>query len=943
MRPPEKRDEVRVPSPKAGFPFAIAATMLLLLVTAILYGLVRRRVKRSLPLRDANHDISRLPMSFTPLEGRRALLRQLDGYLADPDVAVVACIAAAGVGKSALVEHWLNKIQPHYGGLSREGGKVFGWSFHHQSDSGTPSNSGLFFSKALSFFGHEGPRPESVAQRATLLGERWQQQPSLLILDGVSSLQYPLTDAFVRQEGRFFDPGLYWFLRFMRTQGLRKKHKNRLVLMTSRQPLHELMEEVSGKRVNAVGKIVRGRRTPCAGYRQIFLDNLTEGEGVQLLKKRGVPKSFFQALPVTVRTLHGHALSLLLLGGLIARRGDDWPTLKPLLNESSVSRALFSSCLPGDHVQRILDYYDKKVWPAESPHGCFLRLFGMFDRPMTEADFQILRADAGLAEPLKRMDFVAFMAMLGDLEQSGLLQSSIQNRWWEGHPLVQAYFRQKLEEEHPIEAVEVPPTVSTTEEAPQEEEAPQGEWWEGHPLVQAYFSQKLEEENAAVGMVQEVSAPQEEERSQEEERDRELARSQKVIVPQDAQGLGQAQRVLFDYFQVMTRKEQPDTREELESLYRAVWHGCRAGCYKEALYSVYVQRIHRGADAFSRAKLGTHSSKLTALSGFFPEGWAAPPVEAALSEGDRAWLLAETTHCLTQLGRLPEALGPQEEGLRLETKRGAWQGVPRAAAALCDLQLANGRLQHALTTAEYGERWAERSGLLSLQMLLKTKRAIVLHRLGAYASSQVVFQEVEAMQVEQTPDQPWLQGQAGKEYAVLLLEQRLASLEEILQRAEAFWQPARSVQQTPSVQQAAVQGGDRAFRALGLLTQGRVLAAMDDNERAYERLNAAATALGQGENEPIMAEVLLQRALFMRRQREPEAARHDLEEGLEMAQRCGLALLEVDGKLLEGHMLLDENKREEAEDALVYAETLITQMAYGQQRVAATALRDRLN
>ena len=129
--------------------------------------------------------------------------------------------------------------------------------------------------------------------------------------------------------------------------------------------------------------------------------------------------------------------------------------------------------------------------------------------------------------------------------------------------------------------------------------------------------------------------------------------------------------------------------------------------------------------------------------------------------------------------------------------------------------------------------------------------------------------------------------------------------------------------------------------ALSLLTKGRVLAAMGDNDAAYAALNAAVTTLNDVENEPIMAEILLQRATLLRCQREPDAARQDLAEGLEIAQRCGLALLEVDGKLLEGHVLLDENRHDEAEEILVHAEHLIAQMEYGQSHKAAMTLRER--
>ena len=601
------------------------------------------------------------------------------------------------------------------------------------------------------------------------------------------------------------------------------------------------------------------------GLRQIGLDNLTEREGVQLLKQLGVTKKSSQPLPQTVKALHGHALSLVLLAGLLVRRGPQWQQGMAVMDR----RNLWAPAAMGEHVPRILAYYDKNIWSKESAHGLCLRLFSLFDGPMQEADFQILLADTELAKPLQSMDSVALMAMFADLHQAGLLLSSGQQRCWYGHALVQRWFRQKWQAE---------------EEMAQQERHASG--------------------STAV------------------------AKLQSGAVPSRRDGLSQARRVLSDYFQVMTQERLPDSRVAMESLYRAVEYGCQAGVYQEVLSKVFQGRIHRGSACYSQTQLGAYGSDLTALAGFYPQGWSAPPIAAGLSEQEHVWLLSQAVRCLVSLGRIPEAMQVQEEHLRLETQRAVQQAVVESAVVLCDLQLLCGKLKHALAIAEHGLRWAERGDILPLQWLLKGKRATILHRLGKWSESQTLYQAMEMQQRDQTPDQPWLMAGEGFAYASLLLEQEGVNVADILDRVKA-------------IVQQAVADKNRRWMASGLLVQGRVLSIMGEGDKAHEALNGAMDALDEGKHLPIIAEIRLQRATLMRRLREPDAARQELQEGLSLALRCGLALLEVDGKLLEGHILLDEHRRTEAEQALVHAETLITQMEYGQRRPAAMALRTR--
>ena len=792
----------------------IPFVMVLVIVWMVYRGGFRLKSVLSPP--NKNHDISRLPTSSTPLIGRRPLVRQLNDGLASSELLVVALVAPAGTGKTALVEGWLNRLQPHY----RHVDKVFVWSFHSQENSGSPSHSGLFFNTALTFFGHQGEMPDSETKRAICLGRLLLQQSFLLILDGLETLQYPSTSPDASHEGYCSDLGVYRLLRFLRTEGLHKKYKNCFLVITSRQSVREL-----------------SLPTPYAGYREMVLDNLTAREGVRLLKAIGVRQHRKYSYSYIVKTVHGHALGLLLLGRLLVREPRKRASLL-------LTKELLAPGESGEHVPRILRYYDEKIWPKESVHGIFLRVFGLFDRPMNEPEMQIVCADAPFAQPLSRMHPSAFSSMLGDLERAELVYPSFSTRCWMAHPLVHDYFRQRWAEE--------------------------------------------------------------------------------------TQTLSQAHRVVFDYFQVIAGKERPETLECLEPLYRAVQHGCWSGAYGEALAAVFIPRIRQNDLNYSVTKLGAYNADLAALAGFFPKGWAAPPGEATLTPEEGRWLFMEAVTSLAAVGRFAEAVGAQEEYLRREIEDHSNLGVPQAVERLCDLYLVTGRLKSALSIAEYGKQWSESRALHTWRRRLYSQQAIALGRLGAWSDSQLAFQAVEALQAVQIPDYPYLSALAAKEYVELLLEQKLAPLAEISQRMERALSRSMESEQPLSM-------------ALSLLSQGNVLIAMKCDDKAQDAYDNAISLLKSRENLLFLAEAYLQRSLFMRRQREPEEARRDWEEGMSIAQRCGLALLVVDGKLLEGHMLLDENRPDEAENALVHAENLIAHMGYVKRRAAALVLRTRFS
>src|SRR5262249_35199582 len=86
-------------------------------------------------------DIARLPITDGALFGRESEIERLDAAWADRGTRVITVVAWGGVGKTALVNHWLARMaRDGYRGAEQ----VFGWSFHSQGVKDTAASADVF-------------------------------------------------------------------------------------------------------------------------------------------------------------------------------------------------------------------------------------------------------------------------------------------------------------------------------------------------------------------------------------------------------------------------------------------------------------------------------------------------------------------------------------------------------------------------------------------------------------------------------------------------------------------------------------------------------------------------------------------------------------------------------------------------------------------------------
>jgi tetratricopeptide (TPR) repeat protein len=354
-------------------------------------------------------DLARLPQMGEHLFGRGRELALLDGAWADEETNIISLIAWGGIGKSALVKHWLGQMARE---KFRGAEKVYGWSFFSQGAREGEASADEFFSEALRWFGEAHPERFQQTERARRLAEIMQEQRTLLILDGLEPLQHPPGP----QEGQLKDQTLAELLRLLAWQN------PGLVVITTRLLVDE----------------VRDLRSTTAPV--LELSHLSPQAGAQLLQVLGV-EGEQEELEAASREFGGHGLALNLLGtylrdvldGDVRRRNE-----VSLLEEDEEQ---------GGQARRIMRSYEKQF--GDSPELAVLQLIGFFDRPAKRELIDMLRqppAVEGLNDRLVGQSERQWQRTLARLKRSKLLSEETPDAL-DAHPLVREHFGARLKTE----------------------------------------------------------------------------------------------------------------------------------------------------------------------------------------------------------------------------------------------------------------------------------------------------------------------------------------------------------------------------------------------------------------------------------------------------------------------------------------------------------------
>ncbi|MGH7602157.1 MAG: TIR domain-containing protein, partial [bacterium] len=232
------------------------------------------------PLDEKNIDITRLPKTEFELFGRQQELTLLDQAWESANTNVISFVAFGGVGKTTLINKWVEKMRwDNYRGSQ----KVFAWSFYSQGTNKQVTSADLFINTALQWFGDQNPQAGSPWDKGKRLADLVRQQKTLLMLDGME----PLQSGYNFEKGKIKDAALSTLVTEL------AKSNNGLCVITT----HENVAEID--------------RYP-ATCKQINLEQISEEAGSALLRVRRVQGSE-EELQRLSRAFGNHALAINLL------------------------------------------------------------------------------------------------------------------------------------------------------------------------------------------------------------------------------------------------------------------------------------------------------------------------------------------------------------------------------------------------------------------------------------------------------------------------------------------------------------------------------------------------------------------------------------------------------------------------------------------------------
>ncbi len=544
---------------------------------------------------------------------------------------------------------------------------------------------------------------------------------------------------------------------------------------------------------------------------RVDLEHLSAATGIRLLSHYGIAGSDAQ-LAEAVDEYRGHALALTLLARFLAVvHGGD-------IRKRDLIPRLVDERDKGYKARRVMAAYEH--WLGDSTERNILYLMGLFDRPAPLPALEALRAEpiiSGVTSKLVDLSEVDWNYAVSHLRGLQLLSG-------EG-----------IEGEEGGTKRGAPGAfvAGTASPSPSSTSFPA---LDCHPLVREFFADRLQKENP--------------------------------------EGWRSAHLRLYDYYNSLPKKELPDTLEDMEPLFAAIPHGCRAGKVQETLYEVFWKRILQEEEFYSWHKLGAYGANIAALSHFFHTPWQRPSPE--LSEFYQAEVVGWSAFVLRALGRLQEAWEPMKAGMTMRRNQEDWKNAAIDAGNLSELVLILGRVSEAADYGKLAVDMAGRSGDDFQKEGMLTFYASALHQLGKPEQAEALFLEAEEMLKKREPQEPYLYSLKGYRFCELLLAQ--GRVKEVMQR----------VKKTLEI---SIQHNWLLAIALDRLTLGRTMMQEAQvsgvaRQGAGQVLHEAVQGLRKAAAKHHIPRGLLARAAWFRLQKEYGRAAQDLKEVLEFAQAC---------------------------------------------------------
>ncbi|HKG13704.1 MAG TPA: TIR domain-containing protein [Pyrinomonadaceae bacterium] len=360
-------------------------------------------------------DTTRMPRTGAELFGRRAELQMLDGAWESEGTNIVSLVAWGGVGKSTLVNKWLERSEAdNYRGARR----VYAWSFYSQGTNERVTSADLFINNALEWFGDPEPTAGSPWDKGERLARLVSAEKTLLILDGLEPLQSP----HAHERGKIKDPALSTLLTEL------ARENQGLCLITTRERVTDL-EEFSDT------------------AKHVDLEQISDEAGRALLRVGGV-RGTDAELEQATRDFGNHALAVQLLAVYLHE------ILGHNVSNAAEIPDLDIPVERGKHPRRMLAAFEQRFGPG--PEVELLRMLGLYDRPADAASLAALRKSPpipGLTDHVEQLSEADWLRTIAKLRRHKLIAPASHHHADDGtldaHPLVREHFGEQLKQDAP--------------------------------------------------------------------------------------------------------------------------------------------------------------------------------------------------------------------------------------------------------------------------------------------------------------------------------------------------------------------------------------------------------------------------------------------------------------------------------------------------------------
>lgn len=197
---------------------------------------------------------------------------------------------------------------------------------------------------------------------------------------------------------------------------------------------------------------------------------------------------------------------------------------------------------------------------------------------------------------------------------------------------------------------------------------------------------------------------------------------------------------LCKYYESLPEKEYPDTIEEMEPLFQAIYHACKAGKYTEALH-LYDKRINRGVVSYIMSVQSRFDIVLNIVSNFFFVPYRKFHINIHKVHQDA--ILGHLGYSLSALGKSKEALKIINMTIESCLEEKQFNLLIRNVNNIIDIHIALGNLDDAEKYYDSYCQYIPLSNENDLDAIILASYGYIQFLKGNFSKSEKLFLECE--------------------------------------------------------------------------------------------------------------------------------------------------------------------------------------------------------